>query len=236
MKNRNVLFVMVSIIGGIFIIAPLLLRIPCIYIAFSWFLQPLGDSGYKSSYVETCGAILGTFLAVAGALWTQKKIDEGTEKKELEESALIVYYDFKFAFNDIIAFMNSYLFMQGKITNVIDDFEKYKKHKEKYKIYIDDDWIHNVAKLSSVLSNDEIQMIYKLYGDLSTIKKVFNTSINEVSEDEDKSVYTIMFNTICSFDELKYSTYKEVVLKDNIKSIMERLKKIGNISDIDKLA
>ena len=226
---------MVSIIGGIFIISPLLLHIPCIRMFFSWFLQPLGDSGYKSSYVETFGAILGTFLAVAGTLWTQRKIDEVAEKKELKESALIVYYDFKFAFNDITTFMDSYLFSQRKITNVIDDFEKYKKLKKKYRIYIDDNWIHNVAKLSPALSSDEIQMIYKLYGELNTIKKVFNTPVNEVSEDEEKSAYSIMFHAICNIEaEMKHPIRIEVTLKDNIKNIMERLKEVGNISDVDK--
>ena len=65
--------------------------------AASWFLSPLGE--YGSSYIETLGAILGTFLAITGALWTQRKIDEVQDKKELRESALIVYYDFEFEFS-----------------------------------------------------------------------------------------------------------------------------------------
>ncbi len=232
MKNRNILFILVSIIGGMFIIFPLLLRISCIRIAFSYFLEPLGDKGYKSSYVETFGAILGTFLAVTGTLWTQRKIDETTEKKELKESALIVYYDFKFAFNDVTAIVDSYLFSQRKITNVIEDFEKYKKIRRRYRIHMDDNWIHNVAKLSSVLYGEEIQIIYKLYGDLSRIKKVFNSPINEISENEEQSVYSIMFNTICNIEaEFKHPIRIEVTLKDDIKNIMEKLKEIGNVAN-----
>lgn len=220
--------------GGIFVIAPLLLRIPFIRIIVSWFLQSLGDSGYKSSYIETFGAILGTFLAITGTLWTQRKIDEVTEKKELRESALIVYYDFNFAFNDIITFMQSYLNSQRKISNVIDDLEQYQKKKKKYRIYIDDDWIHNVAKLSHLLTSNEIQMIYKLYGDLNTIKKVFNSTENNISVDEEKSAYSIMFHEICCIEtELKRPMYIEVFLKDNIKSVMDKLKEIGHISSKD---
>lgn len=234
-NNKNNLFVIVSIISGIFIISPLLLRIPFIYGICSWFLQPLGNSGYKSSYTETFGAILGTFLAVTGALWTQKKIDKAAEKKELKESALIVYYDFKFAFSDIITFMKSYLFSQEKVENIIEDFETYKKLRKKYYIYIDDDWIHNVAKLSSSLSSNEIQIIYKLYGDLNTIKKVFNTSINNISDDEEKLAYSKMFNEICNIEfELKNPICIEVSLKENIENIMEKLKVIGDIIDMDE--
>ncbi|WP_202766286.1 hypothetical protein [Clostridium paridis] len=39
----------------------------------SWLLSPLKTTEYKSSYIQTFGAILGTFMAVSGALWTQKK-------------------------------------------------------------------------------------------------------------------------------------------------------------------
>lgn len=227
-KNRNVLFIMASIIVSIFIISPLLLRIPCIRMMLSWFLQPLGDGKYESSYIETFGAIWGTFLAVAGTLWTQRKIDEVVEKKELKESALIIYYDFKIAFSDIITFMESVSFQQSKSMDKIDKDERYMKLKMKYRIYIDDDWSHNVAKLFPILSDGEIQMIYKLYGDLSTIKKVFNSANYEVSKDEDMSAFFIMHNSIC---KINAATYK-VTLQDNIKNIMGRLKEIGNISDV----
>ena len=138
-KDKNELYIGICIIVGIFICSPLLLRIPCVRELFSWFLQPLGDSDYKSSYIETFGAILGTFLAVAGALWTQRKIDEAAAQKEVKESALIVYYDFEFAFNDIITFVNAYLASQKKITNVIEAFDDYRKYKKRQCIYIDDD-------------------------------------------------------------------------------------------------
>lgn len=234
-KNRNVLFIIPSIIGTMFIISPLLLRIPCIRVLFSYFLQPLVDSGYKSSYIETFGAILGTFLAVTGTLWAQKKIDEVADKKEIKESALIVYYDFKFAFDDLATFMVSYLKSQRKIINTINDLEKYKEFKKKYRIYTDNAWIHNVAKLSPILSNDEIEIIYKLYGDLSTIKKVFNTPINEMSEDEEQSAYFIMFYNLFNIKaKLKRPMRIDVTLKDNIIKIMDRLKRISNISDKNK--
>ena len=143
---------------------------------------------------------------------------------------MIIYYDFKFAFDDIVKIMDSFLRKEPTITNVLVDIDRYKKLKKKYKFYIDNDWVHNVAKLSPVLSNDEIQMIYELYGELSTIQKVFNTSINEISEDEDKAAYSIMFNNICNVEiGLKHPIRAEVTLKNDIKFIMGRLKKIGEV-------
>lgn len=51
--------------------------------------KKLGFSGVRSlsniCYIETFGAILGTFLAIYGTLWTQRKIDERTAKKNYEK-------------------------------------------------------------------------------------------------------------------------------------------------------
>lgn len=90
-KCRNTFFIIVSIIGVIFIVSPIILRIPIIRAFFSWFLKSLGSSDYKSGYIETFGAILGTFLAVAGTLWTQRKLDEVIFKKELRESEISLW-------------------------------------------------------------------------------------------------------------------------------------------------
>lgn len=48
-------------------------------------LRPLKESEYNICYIETFGAILGTFLAIYGTLWTQRKIDERTAKKNYEK-------------------------------------------------------------------------------------------------------------------------------------------------------
>lgn len=132
-RNTNMLFIIVSAISAVFILIPLILRIKLIYKVASWFLSPLGE--YGSSYVETLGAILGTFLAVTGALWTQRKIDEVQDRKELRESALIVYYDFEFVFNDVKRFMSRYMIHQEVVCNTLENFELFKKLKT-YLIYI----------------------------------------------------------------------------------------------------
>lgn len=229
-RNPNTFFMIVSAICTVFILIPLILRIEFVYKAISWFLSPLGE--YGSSYIETLGAILGTFLAVTGALWTQRKIDEVQDKKELRESALIVYYDFEFVFNDVKRFMSRYMVHQEAVCNTLENFELFKKIKEisHIYIYIDDNWIQNVAKLSCSVPDAEIQRIYKLYGDLNTIKRAFNSSINEMTEDDAESAYSIMFNDICSITvTLTNPVNIDVSLKENVQTLMDRLKDLGGI-------
>lgn len=214
-RHTDILFGIASFIAIIFAFIPLILRNKCIHSIVSCFLGPLGE--YGSSYIETLGAFLGTFLAITGALWTQRKIDKAKDEKELQESALIVYYDFEFAFADIIKFMNDYLSRKEVSHKKSFNFNIFKEQKEKNHIYIyiDDNWIHTVAKLSSSLKYDEIQKIYKLYGDLSTIKRAFNSSVNEMSQDDAKSAYSVMVSDFCS--------------KKNTEQIMKKLKELSGL-------
>lgn len=47
-------------------------------------------------------------------------------------------------------------------------------------------------------------------------------------DDEEKLVYSIMFNEICHIEfELKNPIHIEVSLKENIKNVMKKLKEIG---------
>ncbi|MBL4930906.1 hypothetical protein JK634_03745 [Clostridium sp. YIM B02565] len=72
-KYGNIIFIIICFIGGLFLITPILLRVQIFSGLLSWLLSPLKTTEYKSSYIQTFGAILGTFMAVSGALWTQKK-------------------------------------------------------------------------------------------------------------------------------------------------------------------
>lgn len=230
-KHGNIFFVIVCCIGGTFLITPILLRVPFFSNLFSWLLHPLKTTEYKSSYIKTFGAILGTFMAVSGALWTQKKIDEVTEGKSLKESALIVYYDFYFAADDIKVLIENYLNSQKKIINELEDIEQFKKCKKKYRLYLDDNWIRNVASLSHILSDEETKMIYKIYGDLNTIKQAVNISEEQLSFEEAKTAYRIMFGEFCDASmDLKYPIIINVKLKSNMNVIINKLKRLANIT------
>ena len=223
----------ILIVICVFVAMPLLLRLSFIRFLVTWFLQPLDDVGYKSIYIETLGALLGTFLAVVGALWVQRKVDMTEEEKTERETALVVFYDFFFASNEIIKFMQEYHSCDLRmLTNVVLDWENYKKRKKKHQLYIDAAWIHNVAKLSNVLEPTEIQKIYELYGDLSTIQKTFDLLSNSVSKEEDQAAFSIMLKKFCCTTmSLDGSRSITVTLKPDVQEIIDKLKQKAKIYD-----
>lgn len=233
--KENKLFSFSIFLTGIFIVSPLFLKIQIMNNALSGFMYSLKEQGYKSSYVETLGAILGTFLAISGALWTQRKFEQEAELKEEEERKyekfLIIYYDFEFAFNDI---KNNMFFFQykkeGKMLNVLEDIdiELFKDCWKKFKVHIYHDWIANVASVSKYFTKEEVKNIYKIYGDLVELSQIFNEPIKEISDSELKIAYNKMYQYVTVIIALKNPPYvEEVELKDSIKSLLEKLQNVG---------
>lgn len=176
LKKENVLFFISFFIAILFFISPILLKCSWIESTVSCMLSSLKREGYKSSYVETLGAIFGSFLAITGALWTQRRIDLQNEKHIIKEAAVIIYYDLKFVMDDIEQFKNAYVFINQETNNKCFYLECFCNYWREHKIYIDSDWICNVAKLCNKLSNDEMKLIYKTYGDFETMKCAFEKS------------------------------------------------------------
>lgn len=111
--NKNVLFWISLALTILFVFSPLVLQIPILKYAVSYFFQALTSDTYKSSFIENIGSILGTVLTITGTLLIQKKIDERTEKEKLEKEnndvrrrIIIIYYDLKLAFEEIANIYN----------------------------------------------------------------------------------------------------------------------------------
>lgn len=83
MKKVKVAYTVMLVITGLFLIIPLLLRIPIVSSMVDWIMDGLVISDYKSSYLEVLGGIAGSWLAITGAIYTQRKFDE--EKKAEDE-------------------------------------------------------------------------------------------------------------------------------------------------------
>lgn len=67
---------------------------------------------------------------------------------------------------------------------------------------------------------------------MNTIKRAFNSSINEMTEDDAESAYSVMFKDICSITGTLTNPMKiDVSLKENVQSIMDRLKDLGDIDE-----
>lgn len=225
---ENPLFFLSIVMTAIFIICPLLLRIDWLIYVVSEFLKPLREQGFKSSYIETLGAILGTFLAISGALWTQKRFDRKEENEKKREHILIVYYDFFFAFQDIYSCMSMYMYKRGKIENFLSDKELFVDCVKYLKIYIHDGWVANVASVAKYFTDEEVKKIYEIYGELSTIKNIFEKNLDDILEIEMNNVFRIMYKHITPCMNL--SNYVITAdLKEDTKRIMNLLEKVGDI-------
>ena len=102
----NILFMLFWLLGIIFLFVPRILSYTPIYDLLSYFLSYLPSVEYKNTYISSLGGLLGTFMAVSGALWTQQHIDSQKDKKQTADNARLVYYDLRIANNLIVDLLN----------------------------------------------------------------------------------------------------------------------------------
>lgn len=186
----------------IFILAPLLIRIPTIYSIIDWFLDAFNSIEYKSIYIETMGSILGTFLAVTGTLLTQNILSKYEKRKEDRKNALVMYYDLKFATEEIVYIVNDYYTNSSCRTSpnnppLVTCFQNARKG---HYIFINSNWRQLIASLEGELTIDAIQNLYILYGRLSLISKYLHTSVNEMRYGDERYIYDLMYSVIFNDD------------------------------------
>jgi len=145
-------------------------------------LAESSDKGVDSStwfnfFGTLIGAAVGSGLAVWGALYTQKKVDEEAENRIIRENAIIVYFDLYFGLNDL-----KKLYIGCKIND---------RSNTPIRMYFSNEWVKNVAMLEKYLGN-HISGIYLLYGELLTIADLLENSIN--SDDAVISLGNKIFN------------------------------------------
>ena len=181
-NKREIKLIILGIVYLLFIVfSPIVIE--KLIIANSY---PSGASndGWTSFFGSYLGGVFGgiaTLMAVLITVRNGKKEREeeiAREKEELiRKSALIVYYDFEFAFENIQKFMIP-LWKKRK-TKCINKLEKedmdafFEARRCLDQFYFNDDWIKTVANLydSPLLERNDIKKIYEIYGHLMTIKK-----------------------------------------------------------------
>ena len=231
---ENFLFYLMVVIAIFFIFIPLWLKNSEFAEWIAKVLRVLKTEGYKSTYIETIGSLFGTFLAITGAVWTQRKIDQKKEKQVIREHILIIYYDFYFVFFDMSKCINAYMLRRNKIENFLSDKEIFKKCIMGLKIYIHDEWIANVASIAQNFADDKVKYIYEIYGQLSTIKKIVEKDVKDISDAELEYVFEKMIEHIDPSMNLA-DFYITVEFKGEIKEIMRLLRKIGRISENNRM-
>ena len=221
--------VLILLFTFLFALSPILLRFDFADKLFSNILIPLKSSDYKSSYVETLGALsgtfLGTFLAVLGAIYTQKKFDNDSKRKETKESATIVYYDFSFAIDETKSNYINAMIMQCSSKEGAP-YEWYTKLQKAYNVRIDKEWIHNVAKLCHVLKTTDIKLIYSIYGDLESLIDSLRKPL------EGEEIHIVFSAFMLKYFKLDSSSGK-FMLKKEYSDILNKLKELSNISNND---
>ncbi len=229
MKKRNLFFGIVLVFAILFVFSPLFLRISFVEHFLLWFLTPLKDSDYKSSYIETVGAIIGTILAITGTLLLQGMIDkkekiekEEQKQKEFQYKVVIIYYDLKLALLDIAKIYNLLVISVFSVDeeNKIDEFYD---SASKIEIYIDENWIRNVASLYEEFDEDLLEKIFLIYEDICSIRSGLKSN--------NKSDFQIvrLVSLINQFFNGGYGGEPE--LSKKYKDILGILKKKGNIKD-----
>lgn len=185
-------------------------------------VEPLGQ--YKSSYIETIGAILGTFLAIAGALWTQKRTDLKNEKKEQYKSVKIIYHNFYRASLTISKFVDKLMRSENGYINTIDEdnLSLFIKCKNEIKLYTNDEWLSNLTVVMTLLSNTEADYILELYFDLCRIKEIVEKDADELNLDEANEAFALMIKDVC---HIEYDTISGfyVSLNDKIIKVLAAL-------------
>lgn len=78
-------------ITAIFIILPLAMKIPFVSDFIAWIMSALRYQEYKSAYLGIIGGLVGSWLAITGAIYTQRKFDEERKREEKEEKQQELY-------------------------------------------------------------------------------------------------------------------------------------------------
>ena len=144
-----------------------------------------GWAGFFGSYL---GGILGGCATLAGVVFTIRKTHEESEtnrKRELQDlhrqSALVIYYDFGFAFDNIKDYLRFYSDIDFEQINSMplstEAYDRFEKHKDCFtQLYLQPDWIKTVSQLSgatvdeqSKIDAGDIYNLYRIYGNLMTI-------------------------------------------------------------------
>lgn len=213
---------------AVVIVFPLLLQCPWINEQMSRFVSGLEHAQYKEAYIGVWGGIIGSILGVLGAVMVQGVADNHQQSVNAKQSATVVYYDLFLFYKEISPFASAFLTNTDWNKKNIGQLMQLKRP-----IIISNDWIHDVASLNGVFTQDDwIHEVYKFYGAVVTIQH-FTASANNVLHN--RAELEKLLRLIGSMrDKKEYTWYRCLPLQDqehiNLSPILAELEQFIGIS------
>ena len=184
MKSKRIIqviiFVTLCVISGLLICSPLLIKISFVYTFVQSILQAFKSRDYKIVYIETIGSLIGTFLAITGALWTQRIVDTNNEQEKAKKIAAIIYYDLSVNIDNFKQILME-VYPEVKLDGPTDDIKSKTKFRNSYsknRIYFIPNWRDLIIELQSSLSSKQTRELLIIYGKFSMISMSFNATVN----------------------------------------------------------
>ena len=216
----NLWFLIMVGVALAYVCSPFLIKVPSIYLLISDILGKFNSVEYKIAYINTVGALLGTFLAVSGALWTQQRENKRNDLIKKQKTAFTIKMELETTLMSLSKFAKAYACIGPNIDNGYDDLEFFLKFKKAIYVDTDSEWKNKIAEINTSLSNDDIEKLYKIFRDLSLIESIWNRDEKLITEKQAHMVY----NIICSdLIDLTFAPSVETEIKQKNKDILEKL-------------
>lgn len=201
----------------IIIISPLLIKFECVRNIANFFIIDLYSM--KGDYLGMLGTLIGSCLAITGALWAQKRINDNNDFGSVKKSAKLIVFDLERTFKLIKSSYISKSFWLDRVN---------------CKIKLNGKWDENILAFSGYIKDSEIDDLMKLYDDIYVLSSFIEKLIDSHNEIEE-STYDFSYQsgggsqtTIRNKTAEKYSEECDRLI-DNI------VKKIMSISFIDEI-
>jgi len=225
-----------------------------LYNKYCWgasFWESLWVTGDLLSFLAT--VILGVIVYLQEKNYRKREEEKGLEeeRKKIQASANIIYWDFRYAFIDIISFFGFWLkphrgyptglqwnvpyedFTDGYIAKNLyreaivtsDLMGKIRRFIQTSQLYLVDNWIQNTTTLALHPFQDEISMdvIYRLYQHLLDFNHLLKEYHKNAEEQNDFGIFYVSHLEQYFMETEEGKLYIDVIL--------DALKEIGGVTD-----
>lgn len=189
-----------SILAALFfILSPVLIRIPAVKSLLSSFLQPLGNSTYKTSYISMVSSLLGSFLAITGAIWTQRLLSKLENEKKKKAEAKLVYYELDTAITILKNLLQIvYPRTRGnRLPSVGEAYNSFCNQIRSYPLICDKELRANLMLIRDKLNIEDLQALLQLH----TKIQQFSSLTHPLIENRNADDFKIAYQAICSLFE-----------------------------------